>query len=187
MRRGELLGLRWSDVHLDGTTLHVRQTLIALKQGLRIKDPKTKSSRRPVGIPREVTDALREHQCDQNERCDKLGALWQENDLVFASEVGTPINPRNLPRDYDRLVTLAGIPRIRIHDLRHTYTTLALEHGANLLAVSKQLGHAKTSTTTDVYGHVSERMQQQVTDTIRAALFAPVRSPPVRFPAVGEI
>jgi integrase len=81
------------------------------------------------------------------------------------------MNPNNLARDFDKLCERAGVPRIRIHDIRHTYATLALEGGANLIGVSRQLGHAKPSITSDLYGHVTAHMQQQVTDTIGAVLF----------------
>jgi integrase len=171
MRRGELLGLRWKDVDLGHATLHVRQTVITLKTGPHIKEPKTKSSKRPVGIPPHVVDALKQHRVWVKEMRLQAGSLWQEHDLVFPSAVGTPIDPTNLPRDYNRLIAKAGVPRIRIHDLRHTYCTLALERGADLLGVSKQLGHARPSTTTDQYGHVTKRMQDQVTATVGDALF----------------
>jgi integrase len=90
---------------------------------------------------------------------------------MYLSASTTPINPNNLTRDYDRLVLLAGVPRIRVHDQRHTYATLALERGANLLGVSKQLGHARPSTTGDLYAHVTAAMQQQVTNTMEDVLF----------------
>jgi len=92
-------------------------------------------------------------------------------------KVGTPINPNNLTRDYDRLVELAGVPCIRVHDQRHAYATLALERGASLLGVSKQLGHARPSTTGDLYAHVTTAMQQQVTNTMVDVLFGGLEDP----------
>jgi integrase len=95
--------------------------------------------------------------------------------LVFASNIFTPINPNNLTRDYDDLVKLAGVPRIRIHDQRHTHITLAIQAGANLLAVSKRVGHAKPSITSDLYGHVTPEMHADVADRIAGVMF--VKSP----------
>src|SRR5437667_5680125 len=79
--------------------------------------------------------------------------------------------PYNLRRDYDRLVKLAGVPRIRIHDQRHTHVTLALQAGAPMGAVSKRVGHSRTSITMDLYAHVTEDMQPEAANTINAALF----------------
>jgi integrase len=95
---------------------------------------------------------------------------------VFATAVGTPINPNNVTRDYNRWVAQAGVPRIRIHDLRHTHITLALASGANLKAVSQRVGHAKTSITMDLYAHVLPEQHLDVSDRVGAALFGPVSS-----------
>jgi integrase len=172
MRRGEVLGVRWQDIDLDKGTLRVHQTVISLKTGPYTKpSAKTPSGRRVVGIPHYVVRKLEEHKAQQIDQRSKHIAVWTETNLVFTTSVGTCIDPSNLPRDYDRIVKLANVPRIRVHDLRHTYTALALEQGANLISISRQLGHARPSTTSDMYGHVSAKMQQEVTDTIGAALF----------------
>lgn len=123
-------------------------------------------------------DALRLHRARQEEQRIEAGPAWQDHDLIFPTRLGTPINPNNLARDYNRLIELAGVPRIRIHDQRHTYATLALERGANLLGVSRQLGHARPSTTSDLYAHVTAAMQQQVTDTMGDVLFGRIDCQP---------
>ena len=84
-----------------------------------------------------VSAALREHTQRQNAQRMALGTAWQEHDLVFCTGLGTPINLDNRKRDYERLVALAGMPRMRIHDVRHTFTMHALAHGANIKAVSE--------------------------------------------------
>jgi integrase len=172
MRRGELLGLRWSDVDFARNTLQVNQTVgIEYGQATIKPMPKNDSSRRTVAIDLLITDALKTHRARQNEHRLQLGDLWEDNDLLFPSAVGTPIWPDNITRDYNRLVVAAEVPRIRIHDIRHTYATLALKHGANLLAVSKQLGHARVSTTTDFYGHIDSEMQRDASTALASALF----------------
>ena len=88
------------------------------------------------------------------------------------SAVGTPINPNNLARGYLRLVQKAGVPRIRIHDTRHTHVTLAVLAGAQLGAVSKRVGHARTSTTADLYAHVLPEMHAEVAARINTVLFS---------------
>jgi integrase len=171
MRRGELLGLRWQDIDFDRKVLHVRQTVGVLHGKTEIKPPKTNSSRREVPVPAEVLKALREHRVKQNQCRLSLGEAWQDYDLVFASKVGTPIHPTNLTYNYERLVAKAGVPKIRIHDHRHTHVTLAIQAGANLKAVSKRVGHATTAITMDIYAHVLPEQHTEVADKIGAVLF----------------
>jgi integrase len=140
--------------------------------------PKNDSSRRTVAVDPALMEALTLHRDAQNEQRRRVEEVWTDNDLIFPSGVGTPIWPDNITRDYNRLVTRAGLPRIRIHDQRHTFASLALKNGANLLAVSKQLGHARPSTTSDIYGHIDSEMQRGVSNAVAGALFAPNTSPP---------
>ena len=157
MRRGEALGLRWTDADLEGGSLRVVQAVGMINGSPRIHEPKTKSARRTLPIPPALVAALRAYRDVQKEQRRIAGPAWQEHGLILATQVGTPINPNNLTRDYNRLIELAGVPCIRIHDQRHTYATLALERGASLLGVSKQLGHARPSTTSDLYGACHRR------------------------------
>jgi integrase len=146
--------------------LHVRQTVIALRGHAAFSQPKTPRSRRSAALLDPVTLALREHKRRQNAQRLALGATWQDHDLVFCTGLGTPINPDNLKRDYDRLVALAGVPRIRIHDVRHTFTTHALASGANVKAVSEAIG-----TTLRTYAHVLPEQRREVAARISAAFF----------------
>jgi integrase len=171
MRRGELLGLRWQDVDFERGILSVRQTVGALRGKPDVKPPKTRSSIRDVPVPVEVMAALREHRRRQNEQRLALGPVWEDNDLVFAAANGRPIYPDNLKRDFERLVHLAGVPRIRIHDQRHTHVTLAIAAGADIGAVSQRIGHSRTSITMDVYHHVLPRKHLDVSDKVGAVLF----------------
>jgi integrase len=171
MRRGELLGLRWHDVDFERGILSVRQTVGALRGKPDVKPPKTRSSIRDVPVPVDVMAALREHRRRQNEQRLALGPVWEDNDLVFAAANGRPIYPDNLKRDFERLVHLAGVPRIRIHDQRHTHVTLAIAAGADIGAVSQRIGHSRTSITMDVYHHVLPRKHLEVSDKVGAVLF----------------
>jgi integrase len=147
MRRGEALGLRWRDVQFEHRTLRVEQT-VGLERGkTAIKPkPKTEASRRTVAVDAAIIAALEEHSDRQNAQRVEADDAWQDHDLVFASGHGTPINPNNLLRDFRRLMAQAGVPRIRIHDLRHTHITLAIQAGAPIAAVSRRAGHARVST-----------------------------------------
>lgn len=171
MRRGEVLGLRWRDVDWDRRVLCVRQSIGRLHGAPDIKAPKTKSSRRDIPVQQEVLDGLHEHKWHQNERRLAAGEAWHNHDLVFTSTSGTPIHPDNLKRDYNRLVKRAGVPRIRIHDLRHTHVTLAIQHGANIKAVSQRVGHKDVAITLSIYAHVLPAEHADVADKIGAVLF----------------
>lgn len=169
MRRGEGLGLRWRDVDSEGQVLRVRQTVTVVQGAPHIGPPKNKSSVRDVSVHASVMAALHEHKARQNERRLQLGDVWQDNDLVFPSAVGTPINPNNLTRDYNRCVAQAGVPRIRIHDQRHTHASQLLQMGIDIKVVAERLGHARTSTTMDIYHHVTAKQHRDAGDKIGAA------------------
>ena len=124
-----------------------------------------------MSVPAEVIAALREHKSRQNEQRLAFGAVWEDHDLVFAAANGRPIYPDNLKRDVERLVQLAGVPRIRIHDQRHTHVTLAIVAGATIAAVSRRVGHARTSITMDIYAHVIPQQHLEVADKVGAVLF----------------
>jgi integrase len=171
MRRGELLGMRWQDTDLERGIIHVRQAVGLVHGRIVVSQPKSISGRRAIPIQPEVVAALRKYREVQDERRRALGHAWQDHDLVFAAANGKPINPDNLRRDYDRLVQLAGVPRIRIHDQRHTHVTLALSTGANLKAVSQRIGHAQTSLTLNTYAHVLPEQHTEVADRVGRILF----------------
>jgi integrase len=174
MRRGELLGLRWQDVDWERGTVSVRQTVTVLKGAAHIGPPKTKSARRTITVePPEVLDALKEHRRAQYERRLAVGPGWQQHDLVFSTGIGTPINPGNLDRDFYRLVGRASVPRIRIHDLRHTNVTLTLRETSDIKAVSQRVGHANVSITLGTYAHVLPDQHQEVAKKVGRALFGP--------------
>jgi integrase len=97
----------------------------------------------------------------QRQDQEKLAINWQDNNLIFPSTIGTPMEPRNLYRRYKKLLQKAGLPDIRFHDLRHTAATLMLLNGIPLLVVSRRLGHSKPSVTLDIYGHAIPGMQDE--------------------------
>jgi integrase len=121
-----------------------------------------------------VLQALSEHRQQQNERRARLGELWHDPDLVFTIANGKPIHPDSVQHDFRRLVRLAGVPYIRIHDLRHTFVTLAYRHGASIKAISETVGHAGIGITLEVYAHLVADQRREVADTLGAALFGTV-------------
>ncbi len=168
LRQGELLALRWADVDVAGASLSVRGSMQATASGLRIVEPKTRTSQRQVTLSRDPVDALRRHRAAQVEERLQLGAAWEDNDLVFANVVGRPIAAGNLlRRSFEPLLRRAGLPRIRFHDLRHT---LLLGRGIHPKIVAEMLGHSRVGTTLDRYSHVTPTMQRAAADAFDAIL-----------------
>jgi integrase len=115
---------------------------------------------------------LKTHRRRQLEERIKLGADYQNLDLVFASEAGTPIQPKNLiDRYFKPLLEKAGLPNIRLYDLRHTTASLLLSAGENPKVVSERLGHASIVLTLDTYSHVLPTMQKTATDKLEKLMF----------------
>ncbi len=154
LRQGELLGLRWEDVDLEAGMLQVRRTLSETRSGRIFEAPKSGRGRQ-ARLTRKATEALRAHRRAQLEERMKLAGLWQDQGLVFPSQVGTALSARNLQRHFKSLLERAGLPKsVRFHDLRHTCATLLLRQGVNPKFVQELLGHADISLTLNVYSHV---------------------------------
>ena len=142
MRRGELLGLRWSDIDLKTARLTVNQSLERLKGKTTFKSPKTQGSRRTITLPALTVEALKEHRSQQG----RIGA----GELVF-SHAGIPWDPDSLTKAFDRLVEATGVRRITLHGLRHTHISHQLMDGVHVKVVSERAGHANVSITLSVY------------------------------------
>jgi integrase len=173
MRQGELLALRWRDVDFATGSVQVRATMQRTREyGLTLAPPKTKQSRRRIRLGTVALEALRTHRTRQVEERLKSGPAWDGTlDLVFANEIGRPIEPQNLVRrSFYPLLQRAALPRIRFHDLRHTAATLLLSSGINPKIVSEMLGHASITITLGIYSHVLPEMQAQAAAAMDAAL-----------------
>jgi integrase len=171
MRQGELLGLKWEDVDLEGGVIRIRRTLTRNKGRLLLGAPKTKRSRRTVRLTEPAAETLREHLERQLEEIERLGDLYQDQGLVFTTQVGTPINPTNLrKRSFALLLECAGLPAIRFHDLRHTCATLLLSRNVHPKYVQELLGHASIAQTLDTYSHVLPGMDGGIGDAIEEVL-----------------
>jgi integrase len=171
MRQGELLALRWSDVDLKGHTLRIRATLLATKARFEFAEPKSARSRRQISLTLTAVAALRRHRAAQLEERIHIGAARTDHDLLFASEVGGPLDGSNiLRRSFYPLLRRAGLPHVRFHDLRHSAATLMLSRGVPLKIVSEILGHSQISITADTYMHVTLGMQREAAAAVDAAL-----------------
>jgi integrase len=170
LRRGELLGLRWTDVDLERGYVQVRQQLIRTKGGLIFTSPKGGKSR-SVRLTPSAIQALESHRERQLEEKLKLAGLWNENGLVFTTVVGTPTDGDNLvKRSFKPLMRRTQLPKIRFHDLRHTFATLLLSRGTQPKVVQEMLGHADISQTMDTYSHVLPDMQKRAVSEMEQGL-----------------
>jgi integrase len=170
LRRGELLALRWSDVDLDAGIVRVTRSVerVALhdpadpqKQTIRLqfKEPKTSGSRRSVPLPAFAAERLKLHRREQKDRFDALG-IWRTNDSPVFDHEGVTWNPNTFGTEFARRARRLNLPRVRLHDLRHSYASLMLESGVDLKTVSTALGHSTIRVTADTYAHVSPAMLQ---------------------------
>jgi integrase len=175
MRLGEILALGWDAVDLDGGLLWVRRTLEETRSGLAFKPPKTHRSKRPISLPPFTVEALRRHKGEQAQLQLLLGTGYRDQGLVVAREDGSPWAVRTMSKAFEHLAARAGVPGVRFHDLRHTHATILLtRQKEDIKVVQERLGHARASTTLDIYGHVLPGMQdaaaRRFDATLRAAM-----------------
>lgn len=162
MRKGELCGLRWSDVDLDAKTLQVVRARVQHREGTTIEEPKTAKGYRTIALDDATAAALRRWRKTQLEEQLLMGAGWQGgHDLLVTEPDGSPTVPNTLATRFGRLLDAAGLPRIRLHDMRHTHATVLLNAGVPITVVSERLGHASVSITLDVYTHVQPGQDEE--------------------------
>ncbi|MFQ6198919.1 tyrosine-type recombinase/integrase [Streptomyces sp. NPDC000405] len=160
LRRGEVLGLRWSDVDLDRREIRVRQQLQRIKGEL-YEDTTKSGKARPVPLPLICIAALRWHRMCQRAASERSGVPFTASSHVFATRTGRPVEPRNLSRSFARITDAAGLRRIRLHDTRHGCATLLVAAGVAPRVVMEILGHSQISITMDVYTHVTSDTQRE--------------------------
>jgi integrase len=167
MRRGEVLGLRWSDLDLDSARLSVRQALVAVGYDVITSTPKSHNAR-VIDLDAETVRKLRRHRREQNDERVEWGADYHDQDLVVAKENGEPIHPHTFSQSFERIIQRAGLRAIRLHDLRHTHASLALKAGVPVKVVSERLGHDSPAFTLKQYAHVLPGMQAEAARTVAA-------------------
>ena len=139
-------------------------------EGVSFKPPKTHRSRRPVSLSDAVVEALRSHRLVQLSERLLLGPAYDDQDLVFATRTGTPINPSNVSRAWRSTLEKAGLTHRRFHDLRHTHATFLMAQGVHPKVVSERLGHSTVGITLDVYSHLMPGIQDEAAKRIDSAL-----------------
>lgn len=167
LRPEEALALRWSD--LRSGAVSVGRVLVD-RPGCPFifEATKSASSRRLVGLPKLVIDELARHSRRQAAEQLKAGLTWEANDLIFCTETGRPLRQTRPRRRLNALLKQAGLPRMRVYDLRHSMASLLLETGVDLKVVQERLGHSSIKLTADTYSHLTPGMQQVAVDRLDA-------------------
>ena len=171
MRRGEVLGLRWDDIDLDGARLSVRHAVLNVAYELVIADVKTPTSRRTIDLDPRTVAVLRQWRRAQLEEELALGRRPDDHGIVFAALEGGPTHPDLFSQTFDRHVAKSTLPRIRLHDLRHTHASILLKAGVPVKVVSERLGHSSPAFTMTVYQHVLPGMQADAAAMFSDAIF----------------
>ncbi|MBA3586373.1 MAG: site-specific integrase [Chloroflexi bacterium] len=162
MRQGELLGLRWRDVDWDGRRIGVRHTLVRMGGQWWLGDPKTAASRRAIDLTPPTLDVLRAHRIRQAKALLGIGHRATVDDLIFTDAAGDPLWGRHVTtRQLRPLLRRAELPRIRFHDLRHTFATLQMAAGTNPKIVSEMLRHKDVQITLDRNSHSLPTLQAE--------------------------
>lgn len=178
LRRGEILGLKWKDINFKDKTLRVMRTLCRVKDydtsdvaksktKLEFNTPKTDKSKRIVPLLDGVIAALKAHKKKQAAEKLRLGEGYRDQDLVFCNEFGDPLDPRRLKESLDAIVEKAGLKKVNIHALRHTFATRGLENGIELKVMQELLGHSTITMTADIYSHVLPEKKREAINKLQ--------------------
>jgi integrase len=154
MRRGELAGLRWVDINFANARVSPQRPRVVVDHAVEVSEPKTAKGRRALALDPATLAVLREHETRQAEEKAMIGAGYRHSGLVFTWPDGSPIHPDLMTRWFEQHSRAAGLPRIRLHDVRHSYASAALAAGVPAKVISERLGHATVGFTLDTYSHV---------------------------------
>lgn len=167
-RRGESLALTWDDIDLEVGTVRISKGATWV-EGIREVETTKTEEKRDVPIDSRTVTALKSHRTRQAQ--ERLACpTWHDEGLVFCRPDGSPLPPDFAYRQFLKLIEAAGVPKIRLHDLRHTHATWLLEAGEQLHVVAERLGHADSSTTSTIYAHVTKDQRREAAETFRRKL-----------------
>lgn len=167
MRRGELCGLEWTDVDFDNCIVDInKSSLYTQNKGVYNDETKNVSSNRVIKIPPFVMQLIAEHKTAQSIERYQLGDQWIESNKLFTQWNGKPIHPTTISKWFSKFVKKNDLSDVTIHSLRHTNATLMIANGVDLRTVSKRLGHAQMSTTTDIYTHAIKTADERASDIL---------------------
>jgi integrase len=167
LRRGEMCGLEWKDIDFEHDLITVcRSSQYVAGKGIFTKETKTETSNRTIKLPSLAFEVLKEYRVWQNQQRLKMGDRWEASDRIFTQEDGKPIHPDSITGWFRDFIATTDLPHITIHSLRHTNATLLIAAGVPLRTVSNRLGHAQTSTTSNIYSHAICTMDEMAAEAL---------------------
>lgn len=166
LRRGELLGLRWSSVDFGGKRIYIQDNLVSTSKGTISKSPKSKTSIRAVDIPDGLLPLLKKHRKGQARNRLLMGKEYCPGDFVCCQTNGMHYNPGYFSKKFKDFLEKMGLPHIRLHDLRHSFATLLLQYGIEAKVASEMLGHSSVGITLDLYTHVPAGMKSSAAQKV---------------------
>lgn len=169
-RRGEIMGLKWEKLDLDKRKVRIDTTLLYSPARGIYENPTKTCDVRQIALPAETVALLREYRRWYLELKLANGDRWQETGYVFVRDDGLPMSPDSIGSWLAKFSRRHGLPHINPHAFRHTVASLLINNGTDIVSVSKRLGHARTSTTTDLYAHVIEKADEEATETLANAI-----------------
>jgi len=171
-RLSELCGLEWSDIDTRNMTIRFRRaSRYTRAKGVITKKPKTESGDRIVAISKTLANMINEYKLWQNGEKAKLGMLWQENDRLFTQWDGKPIFPSTPSKWFKKILIKYNMPDLKFHELRHTNASLLIAQNVDIRTISKRLGHARTSITTDIYAHALRRPDKEAAEKLDSLFY----------------
>ncbi|WP_347789923.1 site-specific integrase [Solibacillus sp. CAU 1738] len=171
LRRGEILGLKWSDIDFINKTISVQRPLAYIpKKGYILTSTKTRKSNQIVPISDMVGKELVKYRKQQEIWKEQLGELYQDEDFVICTETGSKQDPRNVLRALKRLIITSNVTQIRFHDFRHTHASILISKGVDVVKVSKRLGHANAKITLDTNAHLVPNEDNDLAEVFEKAL-----------------
>ncbi|WP_240903745.1 tyrosine-type recombinase/integrase [Chengkuizengella sediminis] len=167
LRRGELLGLEWSDIDFDQLTITVNKSIsLTNKKGAIIKEPKTEKSKRKVDMPEWYLIELKEYQTEWKLSKQNAEESWEggNREFIFHGGLGKPLYHTYPSEWWKKFIKRHGLKYIRFHDLRHSSATILIENDVSLKAIQERLGHSNYNTTADIYAHVTKKISRQAAE-----------------------
>lgn len=188
-RRGEIMGLKWDKIDFKNNLITIDTNLLYSKErGIYEDTPKTEQSKRTISVPIQVMNILKAYRKEYNTKRLSLGSCWHDTNFVFVQENGKPMHPDSLTdycykftKKYNQLIEKENknkpksqqiklLPHINPHAFWHTQASMLILNGVDITTVSKRLGHAKTSTTADIYSHLMQKADESASNTLEDIL-----------------
>lgn len=167
VRKGEICGLDWSDIDFEKNTVYIRRQYEAVStKGCILKEPKTKSSIRKIELSDMLIDIIKEYREWYNNKRNELGEQWQGEDSILVARDGKRLHPTTVRNWLDEALMLAGLPHCSVHSLRHTNITILIASGVSPVTVAGRVGHAKVSTTMDIYADFLGSSDKEASDKL---------------------